>query len=46
MIPPIHTSLAVAQRVDVDLDGVLEEAVEEDRRDRPIAAARRVARAR
>ena len=31
MIPPIHTSLAVAERVDVDLDRVLEEAVEEDR---------------
>ena len=30
MIPPIQTRLAVAQRVDVDLDRVLQEAVEED----------------
>ena len=30
MMPPIQTSLAVAERVDVDLDRVLEEAVEED----------------
>ena len=30
MIPPIHTRLAVAERVDIDLDCVLEETVEED----------------
>ena len=32
MIPPIMTSLAVAEAVDVDLDRVVEEAVEQYRR--------------
>ena len=32
MMPPITTSVAVAQRVDVDLDRVVEEAVEQHRR--------------
>ena len=31
MIPAIHTSVAVGERIDVDLDRVLEEAVEVDR---------------